>query len=301
MGALVATYRQRAGGFTAIPSKKTLGGLSSCQTFADVESSFDEPRGWQSRVATGEWAERKKSVDENWQRTTKNLRSELEDNAPLIELLKLEGGLVIQKLIQQRADDSWKLHPCCLQDDGSFSNSMLDPLEPGNVEVVFLGNARGAVIVPRWNYRQCQSTVTVNPVHTNCFPATPCSPSMWFHRPVMDFYKQLALHNGVSQTAFVDALNLTEDSAFNKGFSRAAPAQECVGDDDDDEDEACVNLGEHTLFGAPLSDALLSDTPLGEHFKNDAPFSNAPRTKLTKGRFAPAAMAFLRTTHYLGR
>eukprot|EP00798_Chlamydomonas_sp_ICE-L_P021083 gene21083-27966_t len=181
-------------------------GTEQLSDIADVESSFDEPRGWQSRGATGDWAERKKSEDENWQRTTKYLRSELEDNAPLIELLKLEEGLVIQKLIQQRADDSWKLHPCCLQDDGSFSNSMLDPLEPGNVEVVFLGIARGTVIVPRWNCRQCQSTVTVNPVHTNCFPATPCSPSMWFHRLVMDFYKQLALHNGVSQTVLEQAV-----------------------------------------------------------------------------------------------
>eukprot|EP00798_Chlamydomonas_sp_ICE-L_P024369 gene24369-9979_t len=120
----------------------------------------DEPRGWQSRGATGEWAERKKSEDENWQRTTKNLRSELEDNAPLIELLKLEEVLVIQKLIQQRADDLWKLHPCCLQDDGSFSDSMLDPLEPGNVEVVFLGNARGATDYLRRVGRELLSKVS---------------------------------------------------------------------------------------------------------------------------------------------
>lgn len=148
--------------------------------------------------------ERQEREDASWRERTPAMRTFLQRNWLLVRSMEAEEGLVLQRLIQSRLDNAWQLHDCCHSLSAEPSdNSMLLNVEGHEVDVVFLGNHRGRVSVPTWHCNTCNSNFSADPLAANCFPSTPCSPSLWFHRPVLEFHKHLGLSSGTTYTGEV--------------------------------------------------------------------------------------------------
>ena len=145
------------------------------------------------------WRERQEREAAAWQAYNSTSAMLSQRHWLLQKSFEAEEGLMFQRLVQSRLDEAWKLHPCC-QKTAGFDSSMVHIVSRTEVDVVFLGLARGRVSVPSWFCAGCKSTCCASPITANCFPASPSSATLWFHRPVMELYKQLGLRNGMSLT-----------------------------------------------------------------------------------------------------
>ena len=145
-------------------------------------------------------------LDEAWRAKIPTMQEQLHSRWRLFRAFEHEDGLALERRIQARLVDAWKLHGCCHKGD-VFDDSMLQPAvhpdQPAEVDVVFLGCARGRVSVPSWSCSSCCCMFRADPIDAHCFPATPCAASLWLHRPLLELYRQLGLHDGVSMTGML--------------------------------------------------------------------------------------------------
>jgi hypothetical protein len=128
------------------------------------------------------------------------MKVELQQHGEMLDLFGVEEVMALQLVIQTRVNSAWMHHGCCKQEGAAPKDSMLCALPDASkvVEVVFLGLSRCRVTLPSWRCQTCNHVVCATPITANCFPSTPCTPSMWLHQSVMRFYRQLGLHDGVS-------------------------------------------------------------------------------------------------------